>query len=213
MSGARKHGKGMRPAGGDRQSPQRVKNGQADVRENIAVVPDEPVVKENNREVPLSAGAEDFCLRTVPGIRVPTGEASDSGESCVPSAEMQEGVVRRSDAVVSTTSVTGAAPPANHAGVVAPADLARTDVPAVAGMKFLAVAEVYSWAVDDEGAPLVICDSKQRSVVVEVDPVWSSGMTLPEALEHSVVGVPIEVGNSLVDRVTMPNPIEHSGVR
>ena len=33
-------------------------------------------------------------------------------------------------------------------------------------------------------------------------------MTVPEPLEHSVVGVPIEVGNSSVDGVAVPNPIE-----
>ena len=38
-------------------------------------------------------------------------------------------------------------------------------------------------------------------------------MTVPQPLEHSVVGVPIEVGNSSVDSVAVPNPIEHSGVR
>ena len=98
---------------------------------------------------------------------------------------------------------------------------AGTDVPAVAGMKFSAVAEVHSSAVDDEGAPLVICASEQRGPVVEVDPVCPGGecrdlmdgMTVPEPLEHSVVGVPIEVGNSYVDRVAMSNPIEHSDVR
>ena len=94
------------------------------------------------------------------------------------------------------------------------ADLAGTDVPAVAGMKLSAVAEVYSSAVDDEGAPLVIRTSKQRGAVVEVDPVWPvgecrglvDGMTVPELLEH-------EVGHSSLDRVVVPNPIEHTGVR
>ena len=68
----------------------------------------------------------------------------------------------------------------------------------------LTVAEVHSSAVDDEGAPLaclVIRGSEQQGAVVEVDPVWPGGecrgwvdgMTVPEPLEHSVVGVPIEV--------------------
>ena len=55
----------------------------------------------------------------------------------MPSGEMHEGVVRRSDAVVFATAVAGAVPPAYFAGAVAPADLAGTDVPAVAGIKFL----------------------------------------------------------------------------
>ena len=52
------------------------------------------------------------------------------------------------------------------------ADFAGIDVPAVAGMKLSAVAEVYSSAVDDEGAPLVIRASKQRHAVVGMGPVW-----------------------------------------
>ena len=109
---------------------------------------------------------------------------------------------------------------ADFAGASALADLAGTDVPAVAGMKFSAIAEVHSSAVDDEGAPLVIRTSKQRSAVFEIDPVGADkkyrgpmdGMSVPEPLEHSVVGVPLEVGDSSVDGVTVPNPIEHSGV-
>ena len=165
VSGARKHGRGMRPAGGDRRSPQKVKDGQTDVRENIIFVSDGQVVRENTRVVPLSVEAEEFSLMTVPKTRVPTEEGSDSSGNCVPSREMHGGVVRHSDAVVSTTAVAGAVPLADFAGVVAPADLAGTDVPAVAGMKFSAVAEVYSSAVDDEGAPLVILASKQRALL------------------------------------------------
>ena len=59
----------MRPAGGDRWSPHRVKKGQTNVRENIIFVSDGPVVRENTRVVPLSVEAEHFSLRTVPRIR------------------------------------------------------------------------------------------------------------------------------------------------
>ena len=69
----------------------------------------------------------------------------------------------------------GAASPADFAGAAAPADLARTDVPAVPGRKFSAVAEVYSSAVDDEGAPLDIRASRQRGAVVGVGPVGPGG--------------------------------------
>ena len=54
--------------------------------------------------------------------------------------------------MVPTTAVAGAA---------APFDLAGTDVPAVAGMKFSAVAEVHSSAIDDEGDPSVVHTSRQ----------------------------------------------------
>ena len=39
-----------------------------------------------------------------------------------------------------------------------------------------------------------------------------NSMSVPEPLEHSVVGVSLTVGDSSVDRVAVPNPIEHSGV-
>ena len=60
----------MWPAGGDRRSPQKVKDGQSDV-------------SENNRVVPLSVEAEEFSLRTVPNIRVPDGKGSDGSRNCV----------------------------------------------------------------------------------------------------------------------------------
>ena len=49
--------------------------------------------------------------------------------------------------------------PTVFAGAAAPADLAGTDVPAVAEMELSAVAEVHSSAVDAEGVPLVIQES------------------------------------------------------
>ena len=111
--------------------------------------------------------------------------------------------------MISTTAVTGAASPTDFAGAVAPADLAGTDVPAVAGKKFSAVAEVHSSADDDKGAPLVIRASKQRRAVVEVGHVRPGEeccspvdfVTVPEPIEHSVDGVPNEVGSSSVDSV------------
>ena len=45
-SRARKHGRVMWPAGGDRRSPQKIKDGQTDVSEDIVVVSDGPVVSE-----------------------------------------------------------------------------------------------------------------------------------------------------------------------
>ena len=220
VPGARKHGRGMRPAVGDRPSPQNIEDGHTDVSDRLMVISDGLVVRENTRVVPLSIEAEAFSLKTVPKNRVPTGEGSDGSENCVPSQEMHEGVVGWSEAVVSTTAVAGASSPADFAGVAAPANLAGTDVLAVAGTKLSAVAEVYSSAVDDEGAPLVIRASRQRPAVVGEGPVRPGGkcgglvdgMTVPEPIEHSVVVVPNDGGNSYVDIVTVPKPIEHSVV-
>ena len=63
---------------------------------------------ENTRMVPLSVDAKEFSLRTVPKIRISTGEGSDGSGNYIPSREMHGGIARRSDAVVSTTSVAGA---------------------------------------------------------------------------------------------------------
>ena len=76
------------------------------------------------------------------------------------------------------------------AGAAAPADLAGTDVPVIAGVKFSAIAEVYSSAVDAEDVPLVIQASRRWRAVVGAGPVWPGketvdlvdGMTVPEPL-------------------------------
>ena len=147
---------------------------------------------------------EEFSLRVVPSRWVQIGEGPDSQGNCVPSREMLKGVFGRTDAVIS---------PTDFAGAVAPADLA--------GKKLSAVAEVHSSADDDEGAPLVIQASKQRHAVVEVGPVRPGEeccrpvdfVTVTEPIEHSVDGVPNKVGSSSVDSVTVPVPIDYSGVR
>ena len=78
----------MRPAGGDRRSPQEVKYRHMEVRENTGVVP-------------LSVEVEEFSLRTVLKNRFPIGEGSDGSGNCVP--------------VVSITAVAGAASPDDFA--------------------------------------------------------------------------------------------------
>ena len=71
-----------------------------------------------------------------------------------------------------------------------------------------------------EGAPFVIRAGGRRCAVAGAGPVWPGeetgdlvdGVTVPELLEHSVVGGPSEVGDSSVDIVTDSEPIEHSVV-
>ena len=87
-------------------------------------------------------------------------------------------------------------------------------------MKFTAVAEVHSSAVDDEGDPSVVSTSRQQIAVVVLDAMVTrrqdcgpmDSMYVTEPLEHSVVGVSLAGDDSYVDRVAMLNPIEHSGV-
>ena len=87
----------------------------------------------------------------------------------------------------STTAVEGAAVPFGIAGQA---------VPAVAGTRFLALAEVHSSAVDFEGIPSVISNNGQRSAVV-LDAIMaprkgvglSKEMSVLEPLERSVPGL------------------------
>ena len=82
----------MRPAGGNRRSPQKVNVVPKDVIGRMVVVSDGPMVKENARAVPLSVQVEEFSLRAVPSRRVPIGEGPDSRGNCVPPRGMREGV-------------------------------------------------------------------------------------------------------------------------
>ena len=120
--------------------------------------------------MPLSMEAEEFSLKTGPRSRVTAGAGSDGSGDYLPSQTGPGKIVIRCDDVVPTTAEAGAAALADTAGAVAPVDLAGTNVPAVAGMKLSAVAEVHSTAVDDEGDPSVISTSRQWGAVV-LDPM------------------------------------------
>ena len=91
VSGARRHRRGMRPAGGGRPFPQRVKNELTD--------------EGGNNEVrPLSVEAEEFSLGTRPKNRVTARAGSDDGRMGLPSIlnRTRKYIVIRCDAVVPT---------------------------------------------------------------------------------------------------------------
>ena len=109
--------------------------------------------------------------------------------------------------MVLTAAEAGAVALADISRAVAPVDLVGTNVPAVAGRYFSAVAEVHSSAVDDEG------DSRQRSMVApRKDGGPMEEISVLEPLEHSVVEVSLEEGDSSLVDVAMPDPLEHSGL-
>ena len=144
---------------------------------------------------------------------------SDSSIDDLPSWTGPGKIIRRRDAVGSTTAVDGAAVLIEIAGPSAPADFARTDVPAIAGTRFLAVAEVHSSAVDIEGEPSIISTDGQRSAVVSdpmVAPRKDGGlrkeMSVLEPLEHSVLGLSLEGGDVCGDEVVGLHLLKHSGV-
>ena len=112
-----------------------------------------------------------------------------------------------------TTAVAGEMSPAVFAGV-----------PDVAEKELSAVAEAWSLADDAEGSPSSICVSKQLRAVVEnivtvAEPLEHSVdqrpseerggpiLPVPEPIEHSVDRRPSDGGASLVDIVTVPEPI------
>ena len=130
VSGARGHGRGMRPAGRSRPFPQRKIKDLTDKRENAAVRP-------------LSVEAEEFSLGTGSRNRV-----SDGGGDFLPSYTGSR--VIQGEAAVSTAAEVGAVALADIAGAVASVDIAGTSVLAVAGMKW------HSSAIDDAGDPSVV---------------------------------------------------------
>ena len=81
-------------------------------------------------------------------------------------------------------------------------------------MKFSAVAEVHSSAVDDEGDPSVVRTSRQRSAV-SLDPMAAprkdggpiDEISVLEPLEHSVLEVSLEGDYRSIDEVAMPYPL------
>ena len=101
------------------------------------------------------------------------------------------------------------------AGTIVPVDFAGISVPAVAGMKFSAIAEVHSSAVDDDDDTLVVRASEQRSDV-SLDPRTApgivdrpmAGISVPEPFEHSVLDVDLD-GRPMVG-ISVPEPLEHS---
>ena len=180
VSGARGHGRGMRPTGRSRLFPQSKIN-LTDKRENAAVRP-------------LSVEAEEFSLGTGPRNRV-----SNGGGDFLPSRTGSR--VIQCDAAVSTAAEAGATALADIAGTVALVDIAGTSVPAVA--------EVHSSAVDDEGEPSVVRSDRQRSTVI-VD--LMEYIYVLEPLEHSVLELSLEGGDSLIVKVAMSDLLENSGV-
>ena len=99
------------------------------------------------------------------------------------------------------------------AGAIVPVDFAGISVLAVTGMRFSAVAEVHTSAVDDDTS--VVLASEQRSDVI-LDPRTApgivdspkAGISVPEPLEHSVLDVDLD--GRLMEGISVPEPLEHS---
>ena len=104
-------------------------------------------MKGNARVVPLSGDEE---VSHPEGMSSGGGGVPESYRDYVPPRDVTGEVFGLNDAAVLTPAIAGAASPAVFAGVVAPADLAGTDVPAIAGIELPAVAEDLSLA-DDAG--------------------------------------------------------------
>ena len=105
--------------------------------------------------------------------------------------------------------------PSSVAGNMAPVDFAGLSIPVVAGMKFSAVGEVHSSAIDVEDDTSVVRASEQRSEG-SLDPRKSPGMvdrptmepSAPEPLEHSVLDEDLD--GRPMEGLSIPEPLEHS---
>ena len=194
----------MRPAGGGRPLQQQTIVALTKERENAAVRS-------------LSVEAAEFSLRPGPRTRVTAGADSDGGGGgdSPPSHLDSKSRVVRGDAAVSTAVEAGAVALSNFAGAIAPVDFAGITVPAVAGMRFSAVAEVHSLAVDDEDDPSVVRANEHRSAVV-LDRRAApgnygrpmKGISVLEPLEHSVLEVALD--GRPMEGISVLEPLEHS---
>ena len=89
--------------------------------------------------------------------------------------------------MVLTPAVAGAASLAVFAGAAAPADLAGTDVPAIAEKELSAVAEDYSLADNTESSPLVIRVSKQLVSGWSILRIPGIGRMIDRAIQMTVL--------------------------
>ena len=188
MSGARRSGRGMRPARGNKLCCKKLNvmsMSDVEMMDNLDNFPDGLVVKRNAGAVSRSADAEVFSPEAVPSGGAPIEEGPESDRTYGHPREMAGEVFGRNYAVGLT--------PAVFAGVVAAADLAGTDFPAIAEKEFSAVVEAWSLANDAEGSPSVIHVSKQLRAVVE------DILTVPAPIEHSVDKTLSEEGSSPVN--------------
>ena len=158
----------------------------------------EPMVGERRTEVgPLSVGAEEFSPEIKSLSRVAARAKSDGSIDELPSRTGPGKNIGRREAVGSTTAVVGAA---------ALIGIAVQAAPAIAGTRFLAVAEVHSSAVDIKGVPSIISTDGQRSALV-LDPIVATrkggGLlkerSVLEPLEHSVLGLSPEKGVKYIE--------------
>ena len=90
-----------------------------------------------------------------------------------------------------TQETAGSVTQSSVAGTTALVDFAEISVPVVAAMKFSAVAEVHSSAVDLDDDTSVVRASEQRSDVSCVDRPMTE-ISVPEPLEHSVLDVDLD---------------------
>ena len=200
----RRSGRGMRPAEGIRPCPPGMKN--------------ELMAGEGRTDArPLSVEAEEFSPEIKSMSRMAARVRSDGSIDDVPSQTGPGKIIRQRDAVGSTTAVDRTAALIEIAGPAAPANFSGTDVPAVAGTRFLAVADMHSLTVGIEGEPSII--SRQRSAVV-LDPIVAprkdgdlmKEMYVLEPLEHLVLGLSLEGGDVCKDEAVGLHPLEHLGV-
>ena len=103
----------------------------------------------------------------------------------------------------------------SRTGTIAPVDVAEISVPAVAGVRFSAVAEVHSSANEVDEDTSVVRASEQRSegsAVPRTAPGMvnepMAGILVPEPLDHSVLV--IDLDGRPMEGISVLEPLEHS---
>ena len=148
VSGARRSGRGMRPARWNSRSPScgwvvtensMVSGGKTGAVEKLDSFSDDVVVKKNVGDAPLPGDDVNAHPVCVPSLDAAEKNRQKGYRNSVPPQDVTGEAFGLNDAAVLTPAVAGAASSAVFAGAVAPADLAGMLFPAVAGMEFPSV--------------------------------------------------------------------------
>ena len=156
VSGARRSGRGMRPAGWNSRFPKKlscdyvvtensmVSEGKTSEVGKLDSFSDELVVKRNVGDAPLPGDDVNSHPQYVPSLGAAEKNRQEGYKNSVPPREVTGEASGLNDAAVLTPAIAGAASSAVFAGAV---------FPAVAGMEFPAVAKDLSLADDAGGCP------------------------------------------------------------
>ena len=165
VSGARRAGRKMRPAGGNNRPPKKSNHGLVVTWSDVVLEGETNVVEKLNgysgdlaglrrgQDAPLPGGELTSRSASEPSSRAERTNEKKGYRNSVPPRDVTGEAFELDNVAVPTTAIAGAASPVVFAGDRSPADSDGILFPAIGGMECPAVAEDLSLAVDVGGFP------------------------------------------------------------